>query len=60
MARPLRVAHIITGLGVGGAEMMLARRVERLSSERIENPVIVLADRGVVGERIVRAEACAS
>jgi glycosyltransferase involved in cell wall biosynthesis len=55
VARPLRVAHIITGLGVGGAELMLARLVERLSSERIENSVIVLADRGVVGERIVRA-----
>lgn len=40
--RPLRILHIITGLGVGGAERMLLRLVERLPSTRFSCAVVSL------------------
>lgn len=53
--RPLRVAHIITGLEVGGAELMLARLVASPELEGIEQSVWSLTTRGPVSEQIERA-----
>jgi glycosyltransferase involved in cell wall biosynthesis len=53
------VLHVITGLGAGGAEAMLAKLVT--ASTRYRHVVVSLRDRGVVGARIesggVRVEA---
>lgn len=51
----MRVVHLITDLDVGGAEMMLARLVERLDPARIENAVISLSTKGRLGDRIEAA-----
>jgi glycosyltransferase involved in cell wall biosynthesis len=48
----LKIAHIITGLNVGGAEMMLHRLVAAMDSARFENEVISLTDIGPVGKQI--------
>ena len=44
------VLHVITGLGAGGAEAMLAKLVT--TSTRYRHVVVSLRDRGVVGARI--------
>ena len=48
----IRVLHVITGLSVGGAEMMLYKLLSRMSREKFELAVISLTDRGVLGARI--------
>lgn len=48
----MRVGHVITGLGVGGAEMALLRLVERLERQGIENVVTSLRRPGPVGDRL--------
>ncbi len=52
MTQPARptVLHIITGLGTGGAERMLAQIVSR--GDQFVHEVIVLADRGPVGAQL--------
>lgn len=50
-----RVCHIISGLGTGGAEMMLANLVARTDRARHDVAVISLMDRGTLGGRIERA-----
>jgi glycosyltransferase involved in cell wall biosynthesis len=47
------VFHLITGLGVGGAERMLARTSAR--AERYRHTVCVLSDRGPVAEELAAA-----
>ncbi len=47
----MRVMHVITGLTVGGAEMMLLKLL-RGGSRTIEPVVVSLADEGVIGKRI--------
>lgn len=49
---PIRVAHVITGLEVGGAEVMLQRLLERVDREAFDSSVISLTARGPLGERI--------
>jgi glycosyltransferase involved in cell wall biosynthesis len=49
---PLRVAHVITNLTMGGAEMMLLRLLERLDRTRVESTVISLKQLHPVGDRI--------
>lgn len=39
-----KVLHVITGLGVGGAELMLARLLERTDRERFPSVVVSLTD----------------
>lgn len=46
-----RVLHIITGLSIGGAEMMLFKLLERLDS-RFSSHVISLTSSGEIGQRI--------
>ena len=49
---PLRVCHLITTLDVGGAELMLARLVERMDPARFQCAVISLVEPGPVGARL--------
>jgi glycosyltransferase involved in cell wall biosynthesis len=51
----IRVCHIISGLGTGGAETMLYNLAGRMDRTRFEPSVISLIDTGSVGERIERA-----
>lgn len=53
--RPIRVLHLITGLGSGGAEMMLCKLVSNMDKSRFESIVISLGDMGVVGDTIKAA-----
>ena len=49
---PLRVMHVITGLGTGGAEMMLSKLVCAGDSLRFEPVVVSLTDEGTLGQII--------
>ncbi len=55
MTRPIRVIHLITGLGSGGAEMMLCKLLSRMDASRFESIVVSLGDMGVVGDAIKSA-----
>jgi glycosyltransferase involved in cell wall biosynthesis len=48
----INVAHVITGLDTGGAEMMLLKLVSGIDSRSFHSSVISLTDVGPVGERI--------
>lgn len=48
----LKIAHLITDLDTGGAEMMLAKLVDNMDRERFANTVISLTDRGTLGNEI--------
>lgn len=50
--RPLRVAHVITDLQTGGAEVMLLRLCERADRTRVEPHVISLKQTHPIGDRI--------
>jgi glycosyltransferase involved in cell wall biosynthesis len=50
-ARPLRVLHIITGLGQGGAESVLFRLATYPGAD-VEHVVVSLTDEGIYGERL--------
>jgi glycosyltransferase involved in cell wall biosynthesis len=52
MTAPLKVVHLITGLDVGGAEMMLYKLLSRMDRKRFCNTVISLRDVGPVGWKI--------
>ncbi len=49
---PIKVAHIITGLGTGGAELMLYKLLSRTDRTRIDPCVLSLLDKGDIGPRI--------
>lgn len=48
----MRIVHVITGLRVGGTEIMLAKLVARMDRGEFENVVVSLMDPGPVAERI--------
>jgi hypothetical protein len=48
----IRVMHVITGLGTGGAEIMLWRLLSRMDRLSFENKVVTLLPPGPVGRRI--------
>lgn len=50
-ARPLRVLHIITGLGQGGAESVLFRLATYPGAD-VEHVIVSLTDEGIYGERL--------
>ena len=50
----MRVAIVISGLGLGGAEMVLANLIDRLRN-KIEFTVISMSDAGPVGRRLRQA-----
>jgi glycosyltransferase involved in cell wall biosynthesis len=49
---PIKVAHIITGLGTGGAEFMLYKLLSHTDRARINPCVLSLLDKGDIGPRI--------
>lgn len=48
----IRLVHIITGLGMGGAEMLLYRLLSSMDRTRFEFTVISLTDIGEIGPQI--------
>ena len=48
----IKILHVSTGLGMGGAEMMLFKLVERMDPAHFQNEVVSLMDLGTVGQRI--------
>ena len=56
MTPSLRVAHVITGLGLGGAETMLYQMLANLEQESHPSLVISLGDGGYFAERIRRLD----
>lgn len=50
--RPIRVAHLITGLGSGGAEAMLCKLCLHMDRSRFENRVYALTEGGLVAEQL--------
>lgn len=50
VARPLRVAFVISSMGVGGAETLLLNLVQSFDPERIEPHIFFLWERGPLGE----------
>jgi glycosyltransferase involved in cell wall biosynthesis len=48
----LKVVHVITELGRGGAEMMLCRLLERTDPRRFRHVVVSLTDGGTLGRTI--------
>ncbi len=51
----MKVTHVIIGLNVGGAELMLKRLIESHREQTgIEHSVISLTDRGVLGEQLAK------
>lgn len=49
----MKITHVIIGLGIGGAELMLKRLVEGLSGkDDMQHSVISLTDLGPVGEQL--------
>jgi glycosyltransferase involved in cell wall biosynthesis len=48
----IRIAHVISGLDTGGAEVMLAKLVGAMDRTRFSNSVISLTDRGQLGHQI--------
>lgn len=52
----MKVTHVIIGLGIGGAELMLQRLVEGLNgNDGMEHSVISLTDLGPVGQQMQNA-----
>jgi|Deesub1362A_J573_1020465.scaffolds.fasta_scaffold01015_13 glycosyltransferase involved in cell wall biosynthesis len=49
---PLRVVHLISGLEIGGAEMMLYRLLATMDRSEFSSQVVSLTDIGPVGEMI--------
>jgi glycosyltransferase involved in cell wall biosynthesis len=47
-----KIVHLITGLGTGGAEMMLYKLLSRIAHNHFAPTVISLSDRGTLGVRI--------
>jgi glycosyltransferase involved in cell wall biosynthesis len=45
----IRILHIISGLSVGGAEMMLCKLLDGTSKQRFDPVVVSLTDRGSLG-----------
>src|SRR5690349_16883839 len=52
MRQPLRVLHVTSGLGTGGAELMLERLISKADPLRISNAVLSLGGPSDIGDRI--------
>ena len=48
----MKILHLVTGLSIGGAEMMLYKLVTKMNRDKFEIQVISLTDVGPIGERI--------
>jgi len=55
VGKAVKVVHVIIGLNVGGAELMLKRLIESHRAQPgIEHSVISLTDKGVLGEQLAK------
>ena len=54
---PIRVLHLITGLGRGGAETMLAKLLERTNRDRFTSTVVSMTNVNALADRIEAAGA---
>ena len=52
MSKTLRITHVITGLGTGGAEMMLYRLLSAMDQNEFSSRVISVTGDGPMGEKI--------
>ncbi len=52
--RPIRILHLITGLGVGGAETMLLKLLGGLDRERFASTVVSMTEPGALAPQIAR------
>jgi glycosyltransferase involved in cell wall biosynthesis len=52
-ARPLRVLHVITGLGQGGAETMLCKLVAAADRARFHHSIVSLTGLDAIGQKIL-------
>jgi len=52
MRRPVRVLHVISGLGTGGAEAMLHKLLQTLPRDRFDSRVLSLGGAGVFGPKL--------
>lgn len=48
----IKICHVITSLGIGGAERMLLKLASGINRERFDTEVICLTDRGAVGDAL--------
>ncbi len=48
----MRICHVITGLGSGGAEIALCRLLETLQSPNFDHVVVTLGSQGALSERV--------
>lgn len=53
----MRVLHVIDGIGVGGAEMVLIQLLEGLQGRGVQNVVLCLTSAGVLRDRIIASGA---
>ncbi len=49
----IKIVYVITGLGMGGAEMMLYKILSRIDREKFSPIIVSLIDSGVFGDRFV-------
>ncbi len=54
-SQPIRIAHVITELNMGGAEQMLRKLVTRMDRDRFRCVVISMMERGPIGKKIAEA-----
>lgn len=54
VARPIKVLHLITGLGVGGAETMLLKLLGGLDPERFASSVVSMTEPGPLAQPIAK------
>lgn len=50
----MKVLHLITGLEIGGAEIMLLRLVKQLQERDVENQVVSMTTFGPIGQELLR------
>jgi hypothetical protein len=49
---PIKVMHVITGLGIGGAETTLHKLLSRMDRERFQNTVYLMTGWGPMAESL--------
>ncbi len=54
-SRHMKICHVITGLGSGGAEIALCRLLESLRPPHFEHSVIVLGSEAALSERVAES-----
>lgn len=53
----MRVLHVIDGIGVGGAELVLIQLVERLEAQGVRNTILSLTPAGILRDRLIASGA---